>query len=90
MKYYDERFVNDSRFRYFSWNSISRWRALAFGDVYVRKNPDDNDLSIQQIEYMILSGDKRLANRVSYYAKSVRDTRAYWFAKLKELTAMVK
>ncbi|KAL2481044.1 Uncharacterized protein Adt_34010 [Abeliophyllum distichum] len=78
MKYIDGRFAKDSRFRYFAWNSISRWRALALGDVYVNKNPMDAELSIQDIQNMVASGDKHLAIRISYYAKSIRGTRAYW------------
>ncbi|KAL2497795.1 Uncharacterized protein Adt_23345 [Abeliophyllum distichum] len=77
MKYFDGRFAKDSRFRYFAWNSISRWRALSLGDVYVKKNPLDAELSIQDIQNMVASGDKRLAGCISYYAKSIRGTRAY-------------
>ncbi|KAL2491551.1 Uncharacterized protein Adt_27179 [Abeliophyllum distichum] len=57
MKYLDGRFAKDSRFRYFAWNSISRWRALSLGDVYVKKNPADAELSIQDIQNMVASGD---------------------------------
>lgn len=39
---------------------------------------------------MVLSGDIRLASRVSYCAQQFRETRAYWYNKLKELITMVK
>ncbi|KAL2475574.1 Uncharacterized protein Adt_36310 [Abeliophyllum distichum] len=52
-------------------NSISRWRAFSLGDVYVKKNPSDTELSIQDIQNMVASGDTRLAGRISYYAKSI-------------------
>ncbi|KAF5194757.1 hypothetical protein FRX31_015656, partial [Thalictrum thalictroides] len=91
MKFHDGRFAKDSRFRYFAWNSLSRWRALALGDVYVKRNPQDGELSIQDIQNMLLSGDRQIAKRLSYYGKSIRGTRAYWwYTRLKELTAMVK
>ncbi|KAL2474410.1 Uncharacterized protein Adt_35146 [Abeliophyllum distichum] len=88
MKYFDGRFAKDSQFRYFSWNSISRWRTLSLGDVYVKKNPSDAELSIQDFQNMVASGDTRLAGRISYYAKSIRGNRAYWYTRMKELTAM--
>lgn len=90
MKYNDGRFACDSRFRYFALNSLTRWRALALGEVYVNKNPQDGELSIHAIRDMVESGDMRLASRVSYYAKQIRGTRAYWYTRLKELIAMVK
>ncbi|KAF6170503.1 hypothetical protein GIB67_031911 [Kingdonia uniflora] len=90
MKYKDGRFAKDPRFRYFSWNSISRWRALALGDVYIHKNPEDGELSIQDIKEMLASGNRQFLNRISYYAKSTRETRAYWFTRVQELTSMVQ
>ena len=67
MKYYDGSFAKDS-ILLFCLEFYLEVAGPYFGDVYMRKNPNDNDLSIQQIKDMILSGNKRLANRVSYYA----------------------
>ena len=39
---------------------------------------------------MLKSGDKQLSQCISYYAKGIRGSRSYWFARLKELTTMVK
>ncbi|MCL7044102.1 hypothetical protein MKW94_009965, partial [Papaver nudicaule] len=90
MKYHDGRFARDSRFRYFAWNSLTRWRALSLGSVYVKNFPCDGELSIQSIRDMVSSGDMRFLSRISYYAKQMRGTRAYWYTRLKELIAMVK
>ncbi|KAL2518025.1 Uncharacterized protein Adt_14272 [Abeliophyllum distichum] len=90
MKCFDGRFAKDLRFRYFTWNSISRWRALSLGNVYVKKNPSNAEFSIQDIQNMVASGDPRLADHISYYDKSICGTRAYWYTRMKELTAMVK
>ncbi|XP_026459144.1 uncharacterized protein LOC113359778 [Papaver somniferum] len=43
MKYKDGRFVRDSRFRYFALNSLTRWRALSLGSVYVNNSPQDGN-----------------------------------------------
>ncbi|MCL7028421.1 hypothetical protein MKW94_024005 [Papaver nudicaule] len=90
MKYHDGRFARDSRFRYFAWNSLTRWRALTLGSIYVKKFPSDGELSIQSIRDMISSDDRQLLSRISYYAKQIRGTRAYWYTRLKDLIAMVK
>ncbi|KAI3924837.1 hypothetical protein MKW98_031088 [Papaver atlanticum] len=73
MSYYDQRFAQDSRFRYFSWNSLTRWRALALETIYINRNPRDSSL----------------ACRVAYCAQQMRGCRAYWYSRLKELISMV-
>ncbi|KAI3903890.1 hypothetical protein MKW92_023195, partial [Papaver armeniacum] len=90
MKFRDGRFARDSRFRYFALNSLTRWRALSLGSIYIKNHPSDGELSIEAIRDMISSGDSRLVSRVSYCAKQIRGTRAYWYTRLKELIAMVK
>lgn len=56
----------------------------------MKLNPPDRDLSIEQIRNMVCSGNIKLSSRVSYFAKQIRGSRAYWYSKLKELEAMVK
>ncbi|KAI3949440.1 hypothetical protein MKX01_000088 [Papaver californicum] len=90
MKYRDGRFAQDSRFRYFALNSLTRWRALSLGSVYVKNHPQDGELSIQSIRDMVSSKDSRLISRVSYCAKQIQGIRAYCYTRLKELLAMVK
>ncbi|KAI3935332.1 hypothetical protein MKW98_027152 [Papaver atlanticum] len=90
MKFHDGRLARDSRFRYFALNSLTRWRALSLGSIYVKNHPSDGELSIEAIRDMVSSGDSRLLSRISYCAKQIRGTRAYWYTRLKELIAMVK
>ncbi|KAF6161254.1 hypothetical protein GIB67_009141 [Kingdonia uniflora] len=59
------------------------------GDVYVKKNPEDRNITMQGVRDMVSSGNQQLARRISYYANSIHGFRAYWFTKLKEYTAMV-
>ncbi|XP_026422477.1 uncharacterized protein LOC113318524 [Papaver somniferum] len=90
MRYHDGRFSRDSRFRYFSLNSSTKWHALSLGYVYVKLNPTDGKLSIEYIRDIVTSSDIQLLSRVSYYAKQIRGMRAYWYSRLKELIEMVK
>ncbi|KAI3934810.1 hypothetical protein MKW98_026218 [Papaver atlanticum] len=89
MSYYDQRFARDSRFRYFAWNSLTRWWALALGTVYINRNPRDGELTIEKIREMVSSGDSSLACHVAYCAQQMRGCRVYWYSRLKELISMV-
>ena len=37
MRYEDERFARDPRFRFFALNSKLRWKAITLGNVFVRQ-----------------------------------------------------
>ncbi|KAF6142390.1 hypothetical protein GIB67_033817 [Kingdonia uniflora] len=67
----------------------ARLRRVNPSDVYIQKDLEDGQLSIQDIKEMLSSGNRQLVYRISYYAKSIRRIRAYWFTRLNELTAMV-
>lgn len=42
INYYDERFANDSRFRYFAFNFLQRFDSRRNGTLFVKKNKLDN------------------------------------------------
>lgn len=90
MWYKDGRFARHPRWRYFALNSIMRWRALQEGRIYVKQNLEDDQLEVADIQEMIASGDKKLADRIMRYGEGLRGTRQFWMARRCELSDMIK
>lgn len=89
MLYDDGRFTKHCRFRYFALNTEMRWCALQTGRVYVRQNPEDGHLSIEDLRDMIGHQGENFANCVLHYAASLRGTKQYWFQQRSRLISMV-
>lgn len=87
--YDDGRFTRHNRFRYFALNTEMRWRALQTGRVYVRQNPEEGHLSIDDLRDMVGREGETFSNRVLRYAASLRGTRQYWLQQRSRLIAMV-
>ena len=89
MQYHDGRFAKHPRFRYFALNTEMRHRALQAGRIYVRQNPHDDHLAIDELRDMIGREGEVFSNRVLHYASGLRGTRQYWFKQRSRLIAMV-
>ena len=76
MQYHDGRFAKHPRFRYFALNTEMRHRALQTGRIYVRQNPHDDHLSIDELRDMIGREGEVFSNRVLHYASGLRGTRS--------------
>ena len=50
MMYDDNRFAKHPRFCFFALNTEMRWRALQTGRVYVKQNPGDAQLSLDELQ----------------------------------------
>ena len=87
--YDDGRFARHSRFWYFTLNTEMRWHALQTGRVYVRQNPEERHLSIDELRDMVDQEGENFSNRVLRYAASIRGTRQYWFQQRTRLMSMV-
>ena len=68
------RFAQHTRWRYFALNSSMRWRTLQEGAVFVKQNIKDNQIDVTDIQEMISSGDKQLADRIMRYGEGLRDS----------------
>ena len=86
--YDDGRFARHSRFQYFALNTEMRWRALQTGRVYIRQNPEECHLSIDDLQDMVGQGEN-FFNRVLRYVARLRGTRQYWFQQRSRIIAMV-
>ena len=89
MLYHDQRFAKHPRFRYFALNTQMRHRALQTGRIYVRQNPHDGHLSIDELREMVRHDGDALSNRVLHFGASLRGTRQFWLKQKNRLTAMV-
>lgn len=74
MLYHDQRFAKHPRFRYFALNTQMRHRALQTGRIYVRQNPHDGHLSIDELREMVRHNGDALSNRVTLCSKSSWNT----------------
>ena len=79
MLYKDGRFARHSRFRYFALNTSMRWHSLQTGRIYVRQNPTDAQLTIDELRQLVNNEDDSFANRVVHFGYTLRGTAQYWF-----------
>ncbi len=73
--------------RYFALNTEMRHRALQTGRIYVRQNPHDAHLTVDELKNMV--GNDAFSNRVLHFGASLRGTRQFWFKQKSRLVAMV-
>lgn len=64
-----------------------RHRALQTGRIYVRQNPHDAHLSIDELKSMV--GNDAFSNRVLHFGASLRGTRQFWSKQKSRLISMV-
>ena len=64
-----------------------RHRALQTGRIYVRQNPHDAHLTVDELKDMV--GNDTFSNRVLHFGASLRGTRQFWFKQKSRLVAMV-
>ena len=89
LKYDDGRFAKHPRFRFFALNTEMRRRALQAGRIYIKQNPGDAQLTVDDLRDMVGRGGEAFSNRVLRYASSLRGTRQYWFKQRGRLISMV-
>ena len=66
-----------------------RWHALQTGRIYIRQNPDDDHLSIEELRDMVGREGENFSNRILHFSASLRGTRQYWLKQRSRLIAMV-
>src|SRR5579864_9124415 len=90
LKYKDGRFGCHTRWRYFALNSQMRWRALQGGQIYVKQNLNDDELTVTDIQEKIAAGDKHMADRIMQFGEGLRGSRQFWKSRRSELSDMIK
>ena len=72
--YSDGRFAKHCQFRYFALNTEMRWRAIQTSRIYIRQNPTDHHLSIDELRDMIETEAESFSHRILHYAASLHGT----------------
>ena len=77
MRYKDGRFARHPRFRYFALNTMMRWRALETARVFVKQNPSDAALTVEELREMTKTSEKtpHFPNKVVHFGKSLHGIR---------------
>ena len=65
-------------------------KALQEGRIYVRQNLRDAQIYVTDIQEMIDSGDKQMANWIMRYREGLQESQQYWMARRNELSDLIK
>ena len=78
MRYEDGRFAQHPRFRYFALNTLMRWRALETSRVFIKQNPEEAKLTVEELQEMSkTSATPDFASKVFHFGKSLHGSKQY-------------
>ena len=89
MKYDEGRFARRPQFHFFALNTEMSWRGNETGRIYIRQNPVEAHLTVDDLRDMIGREGEVFANKVTHYGASLRGTKQYWFRQRNHLIAMI-
>jgi hypothetical protein len=85
------RFAAHPRFVCWINNIIYRHRTLSQGEIYLKQNPGDATLTIEEIRDMIANNDTGpLLNRIKRYMANIPGTPSYWYQENQKLKAIIE
>lgn len=88
MRYHDQRFAQDPRFRFFCVNTMQRHDALRQSGVMAKTSDLQNINNIQQLAQKV-NQTPSLIKKILSWGSKIRGTSAYWFQQRCELLSMV-
>ena len=85
------RFASHPRFVLWIYNIHYRHRALSQGDIYLKQNPGDANLSIEEIQDLLRNTDRNnpVLKRIQRYMSSILSTPSYWHTISCQLKAII-
>lgn len=84
------RFASHPRFGYWAYNMLYRRRILGQGSYFLKQNPAEAKLSIEDLRQMLQSNSyDTLMSKLMHYAKNVSGTNAYWNQARENLKAII-
>jgi len=92
MHYEDDRFNKHKTFRFFSTfalNSTMRWNALTDGHIFVKKNEEFENITVQELKDR-LPDNPNLMKKIMFQGSNLRGTKSYWHARCGELKDMIE
>jgi DNA replication protein DnaC len=84
------RFANHPRFSYWAFNMIQRKRILQQSGIFLKQNPGEAHLTIDELREMAVSNSANVfMSKVSRYVGNIAGTNAYWNRVREELKAII-
>ena len=84
------RFANHPRFSYWAFNIIQRKRILQQSGIFLKQNPGEAHLTIDELREMAASNDATVfMSKVSRYVGNIAGTDTYWDRVREELKAII-
>ena len=84
------RFANHPRFAYWALNMIQRKRVLEQGSVFLKQNPNEAHLTIDELREMAENNNSnQLMSKLTRYVGNIPGTNAYWHRVKEDLKAIV-
>ena len=84
------RFAAHPRFAFWAYNMLYRRRLLKQGNFYLKQNPNDNSLNIEQLQEMFENNTyKVIMHKLSRYVKNISGTNSYWHEVKEDLKAII-
>ena len=84
------RFANHPRFSYWAFNMIQRKRILQQSDMFLKQNPGEAHLTLNELREMVASNNTSVfLSKISRYVGNIAGTNAYWNKVRDELKAIV-
>ena len=85
------RFASHPRFPYWALNMKQRHHLLTQANVYLKQNPADATLTVQQLRDMVgKMNSEQLMSRLQRYVSKLQGTKQYWYQRSLELKALVQ
>ena len=81
------RFASHPRFSYCALNMIQRQRILQQSAIFLKQNPDESHLTIDQLRNMATSNS--FMAKLSRYASSITGSSSYWYKIREDLKAII-
>ena len=84
------RFATHPRFAYWAFNMIQRHRLLSQGSIFLKQNPGEAKLTVEQLQQMLKSNSySTLMSKLMHYAKNVTGSNSYWHKTKEDLRATI-
>ena len=84
------RFAKHPRFSYWAFNMIQRKRILQQSGIFLKQNPGEAHLTIDELREMAASNNANVfMSKVSRYVGNIAGTNAYWNRVREELKAII-
>ena len=84
------RFAAHPRFAYWAYNILYRRRILGQGSYFLKQNPSEANLTLDDLKEMLLSNSyNSLMSKLMHYGKNVSGTNAYWSNAREDLKKII-